>query len=162
MKALKKKKKRLRAPGARLTVSYEIPEFHNGGILLIPIWFLQLRVKVRQMKVTWPVKYPEAQLQVFTKQAECDIFPIADLHKGLEPPPYYVKCLLHSLFCGEYSKNAFMAFCSVSHQKIAICIQERVFIPCMYYGTLAYSEERLSHYCANDMQLLKEHFERAE
>lgn len=55
-----------------------------------------------------------------------------------------------------------MAFPSVSFQNTPICIQGMGFISCMHYGALARSKERLSHYCANDMHLLKKHFKTAE
>lgn len=38
----------------------------------------------------------------------------------------------------------------------------RLYPACIKVLSVALSEERLSHYCANDMQLLKEHFEKAE
>lgn len=85
------------------------------------------------------------------------------LPQGLFTQRAYEKCFLHFLVSGKKYKNvAFMTFSSFSSQKIAICIHGLLLIPCMHYGTLAHSTERLSHYCANDMQLLKEHFQTTE
>lgn len=47
----------------------------------------------------------KVHLQANTKQDECDISPEAYLHKGLEPPPYYVKCLRYPLSFGEYQRK---------------------------------------------------------
>lgn len=38
----------------------------------------------------------------------------------------------------------------------------RFYRACIKVLSVALSEEKLSHYCANDMQLLKEHFEIAQ
>lgn len=63
-------------------------------------------MKLGRVNTTWPVIYTEVQLQANTKQGVSAIFPVAYLHKGLLPPPYYVKCLpLHSLSCREYQRK---------------------------------------------------------
>lgn len=142
---------------------YALQTKHNflmGGILLISVWFCNFE-QLKQVKLTWPVIQPGIQLQACTKLGAYDIFPLAYLHKWLIHIKRKISFLLYSAE-NITQKNAFMAFSNFSNQKIAICIQGLVFIPCIHYGTLAHSKERLSHYCANDMPLLEEHFERAE
>lgn len=97
-------KARLKAPGAQFkprnqnTIS---SRWDSPDSYLI----LRLQMKLRLENTTWPVIYPKVHLQANTKQGECDIFQVAYLHKGLEPPPCYVKCLLHSLAFREYQRK---------------------------------------------------------
>lgn len=61
---------------------------------------------------------------------------------------------------GSIKENAFMAVPHVSHTFVFKAW--RLYPACIKVLSVALTEERLSHYCANDMQLLKEHFEIAE
>lgn len=51
----------------------------------------------------------------------------------------------------------------MSHKRYPFVFKGRRLYPAhIKVLSVALSEKRLSHYCANDMQLLKEHFEIAE